>query len=165
MSRFPLPDNSSTSSCPEPSHCTVEHGTLPFRPITISRSKEAIPPEPKLQAILAQAMERTGATGAAIALTTEDALCCRASAGAIAPDAGAPLRTGTLTGRCLRTGEVLLCNDTSTDRRADPQLCKEIGVRSALVLPIRQNAKVVGVLEVLSINPNAFNEHYAAAMS
>ena len=110
-------------------------------------------------------MERTGATGAAIALTTEDALCCRASAGAIAPDAGAPLRTGSLTGRCLRTGEVLLCNDTSTDRRADPQLCKEIGVRSALVLPIRQNAKVVGVLEVLSINPNAFNEHYAAAMS
>ena len=34
-----------------------------------------------------------------------------------------------------------------------------------LVLPIKQNAKVVGVLEVLSIKPNAFNQHDATAMS
>jgi hypothetical protein len=70
-----------------------------------------------------------------------------------------------LTGLCLRTGEILLCNDTDTDRRVDPQLCKEMGIRSVLILPIKQNAKVVGVLEVLSINPNAFNQHDATAMS
>src|SRR5437867_4383399 len=58
-----------------------------------------------------------------------------------------------------------LCNDTNTDRRADPQLCKEMGIRSLLILPIKQNAKVVGVLEVLSINPNAFNQHDATAIS
>jgi hypothetical protein len=34
-----------------------------------------------------------------------------------------------------------------------------------LVLPIKQNAKVMGVLEVLSINPNAFTQHDATAMS
>jgi hypothetical protein len=70
-----------------------------------------------------------------------------------------------LTGLCLSTGEILLCNDTNTDRRVDPQLCKETGIRSLLILPIKQNAKVVGVLEVLSINPNAFNQHDATAMS
>ena len=86
--------------------------------------------------------------------------------GALAPEVGTRLHAGiSLTGLCLETGEVLLCNDTSTDRRVDPQLCKEIGIRSVLVLPIKQNAKVVGVLLLLSIHPNAFNQHDATAMS
>jgi hypothetical protein len=111
-------------------------------------------------------MERTGATGAAIALSTEDAVSCRASIGAHVPEAGTRVDVGIgLTGLCLGTGEILLCNDTNIDRRVDAQLCKEIGVRSLLVLPIKQNSKVVGVLEVLSISPNAFNQHDAAAMS
>ena len=111
-------------------------------------------------------MEGTGATGAAIALSTEDAVCCRASTGAPAPEVGTRLHAGiSLTELCLETGEVLLCNDTSTDRRVDPRLCKEMGVRSVLVLPIKQNAKAVGVLLLLSINPNAFNQHDATAMS
>ena len=111
-------------------------------------------------------MEGTGATGAAIALSTEDAVCCRASTGAPAPEVGTHLHAGIgLTGLCLGTGEILLCNDTHTDRRVNPNLCKEIGIRSVLILPIKQNAKVVGVLEVLSIKPNAFNQHDATAMS
>ena len=110
-------------------------------------------------------MEATGATGAAIALGTEDAVCCRASTGSPAPEVGARLHAGiSLTGLCLGTGEILLCNDTNSDRRVDP-LCNKIGIRSVLVVPIKQNAKVVGVLEVLSINPNAFNQHDATAMS
>ena len=111
-------------------------------------------------------MEETRATGAAIALSTEDAVCCRASIGATAPKVGARLHAGiSLTGLCLGTGETLLCNDTNTDRRVDPQSCKEVGIRSVLVFPIKQNAKVVGVLEVLSINPNAFNPDDATALS
>ena len=66
-------------------------------------------------------MEGTGATGAAIALRTEDAVCCRASAGAPSPEVGVRLRAGiSLTGLCIGTGEILLCNDTNTDRRVDP---------------------------------------------
>jgi hypothetical protein len=162
MSSFPLPiASSSQDSCPD-----VERSTLPFSPITTSRGKESGGPEPELQAILEEAMEGTGATGAAIALSTEDAVCCRASAGTPAPEVGTRLHAGiSLTGLCLGTGEILLCNDTNTDRRVDPQLCKETGIQSVLVLPIKQNAKVVGVLEVLSIKPNAFNQHDATAMS
>jgi hypothetical protein len=166
MSSFPLPDNSSITSSSEKPRRNVEHSTLQFSPITTSLGKESVGPEPELQAILEQAMERTGATGAAIVLSTEDAVCCRASTGAPAPKVGARLRSGmSLTGLCLGTGEILLCNDTNTDRRVDPQLCKEMGIRSLLILPIKQNAKVVGVLEVLSINPDAFNQHDATAMS
>src|SRR3984893_7143452 len=166
MSSFPLPDNSSITSSPEEPRRNVEHSTLPFSPITTSRGKQSVGPEPELQAILEQAMEGTGATGAAIALRTDDAVCCRASTGAPAPEVGTRLHAGiSLTGLCLGTGEILLCNDTNTDRRVDPQLCKEMGIRSVLVLPIKQNAKVVGVLEVLSINPDAFNQHDATAMS
>jgi hypothetical protein len=166
MSSFPLRDNSSITSSPENPQRNAEHSALQFSPITTSRGKESVGPEPELQAILEQAMEGTGATGAAIALSIEDVLCCRASKGAPAPEVGTRLHAGvSLTGLCLRTGEILLCNDTDTDRRVDPQLCKEMGIRSVLILPIKQNAKVVGVLEVLSINPNAFNQHNATAMS
>src|ERR1700730_4926585 len=166
MSSFPLPDNSSITSSPEDSRLNLEHSTLPFGLVETARGKESAGPEPELQAILEQAMERTGATGAAIALSTEDAVYCRASTGAPAPQVGARLQSGmSLTRLCLGTGEILLCNDTNTDRRVDPQLCKEMGIRSLLILPIKRNAKVVGVLEVLSINPDAFNAHDATAMS
>ena len=165
MSSFPLPDNSSITSSPENSRLKVAHSTLPFSLVETARGTKVAGPEPELQTILEQAMEKTGATGAAIALSTEDAVCWRGSTGAPAPQVGTRLNVGFgLTGLCLGTGEILLCNDTNTDRRVDPELCKEIGIRSLLVLPIRQNAKVVGVLEVLSVNPNAFNERDAAAM-
>jgi GAF domain/Sel1 repeat len=161
-----LPDDSSIASSPEKPRRNVEHSTLPFSPTTTSRGKKGLGSEPELQAILEQAMEGTRATGAAILLSTEDAVCCRASTGAPAPEVGTRLHAGiSLTGRCLGTGEILLCNDTNTDRRVDPQSCREIGIRSVLVLPIKQNAKVVGVLVVLSINPNAFDRHDATAMS
>src|ERR1039457_1302873 len=166
MSSFPLPDDSSITSSPEKPPQNVAHSTLQFSPIPTSRGKESVDPEPDLQAILEQAMEGTGATGAAIALSTEDVVSSRASTGAPAPEVGTHLHTGiSLTGLCLGTGDILLCNDTNTDRRVNPKLCKEMGIRSVLILPIKQNAKVVGVLEVLSINPNAFNQHDATAMS
>jgi GAF domain/Sel1 repeat len=166
MSSSSLPDNSNITSSPETPRRNVEHSTLLFSPITTSRNKESVGPEPELHAILELAMEGTGATGAAIALSTEDAVCCRASTGASAPEVGTRLHAGiSLTELCLETGEVLLCNDTSTDRRVDPRLCKETGIRSVLVLPIKQNAKAVGVLLLLSINPNAFNQRDATAMS
>jgi len=134
MSSFPLPDNSNITSSPEKPRRHVEHSALQFSPITTSLGKESVGPEPELQAILEQAMERTGATGAAIVLSTEDAVCCRASTGAPAPKVGARLQSGmSLTGLCLGTGEILLCNDTNTDRRVDPQLCKEMGIGSLLI--------------------------------
>jgi hypothetical protein len=166
MSSVPLPDNSSITRSPEKPRRNVEHSTPPFTSSTTSEGKVSVGSAPELHAILEQAMAKTGATGAAIALTTGGTTCCRASTGTPAPEVGASLHSGiSLSGLCLETGEILLCNDSSVDRRVDPQLCKEIGIRSVLVLPIKQNANVVGVLLLLSINRNAFNQHDAAEMS
>ena len=165
MSSFPLPDNPNITNAAEKPGQT-EHSTVRFLSITPSQAQEPAGPEPGLQAILDQAMQRTAAAGAAIVLGTQEAACCRASTGAPAPEVGARLHAGSsLTGLCLATGEILVCDDTNTEERVDPQLCKVRGIRSLLVLPIKQNARVVGVLEVMSIRPNSFNQHDAAAMS
>ncbi len=165
MSSFPLPDNPNITNAAEKAGQT-EHSTVRFHSITPSHAQEPAGPEVGLQAILDQAMRRTAAAGAAIVLGTQQAACCRVSTGAPAPEAGARLHTGgSLTGRCLATGEILVCDDTNTDERVDPQLCKVRGIRSLLVVPIKQNARMVGVLEVMSIRPNSFNQHDAASMS
>ena len=163
-------DNSGVASSPDESRLAdsrnAEHTAVPFSSIKTRRGREGAKPGPSLQAILQRAMGSMEATAAAIALSTEDGVCCRASTGAPAPEVGTRLYAGSgLTRLCFSTGEIQLCNDTNADPRIDPQVCKAIGIRSALVLPIRQNAQVVGVLEVLSIKPNAFNEARAAAAS
>ena len=166
MSSFPLPDHSSITSSPEKPRQNVEHSTLQFSPTTTSRGKESVGPEPELQAILEQAMEGTGASGAAIVLSTEDAVCCRASTGAPAPEVGTHLHAGTsLTGLCLlyRRNRALQRHEYRS--AGEPPIIQQTGIRSVLILPIKQNAQVVGALEVLSINPNAFNQHDATAMT
>ena len=91
-------------------------------------------------------------------------MCCRASSGS-APEVGTLLQSGvSLTGPCLARGEIMLSNDTDRNRWLDSQLCKETGIRSVLALPIKRDAKVIGVLEVVSTKRNAFNQHDAEAM-
>src|ERR1700737_2217598 len=123
MSSFPFPDNSNITSSSEKPSQNVVHSTLQFSPITTSRGKESVGPEPDLQAILEQAMEGTGATGAACWLSTEDRVCCRASTGPPAPEVGMHFHAGiTLTGLCPITGEIPPHNDTHTIRRVNPNL-------------------------------------------
>ena len=98
-------------------------------------------------------------------LSIDNAVCCRASIGS-APEVGTPLQAGiSLTKLCLDTGEILLSSDTNTDRRLDSVWCKETGIRSVLVLPIKDNEKIMGVLEVMSVRPNAFTQHDADTLS
>jgi putative methionine-R-sulfoxide reductase with GAF domain len=159
MSSSALPDNSRSAGSPEKPH-RARHRILPFSAIPTYRGEES-----ELLAILKQAMEKTAATGAAIALVAGNDMCCRASTGVRAPEVGTRLQGGaSLTRLCVDTGEIVLCNDTYTDPRVD-HLCKESGVRSVLALPIKQNAKVVGVLEVMSMRPDAFVQYELAAVT
>jgi len=91
---------------------------------------------------------------------------CRAKIGAAVPDVGTPLYSGIgLSGLCLQTGEVQLSNDTNVDSRVDLKACKKLGIRSLLVLPLQANTAVLGVLELASVNANAFNPIEVARMS
>jgi GAF domain/Sel1 repeat len=97
-------------------------------------------------------------TGAAIAFVVGDHLECIRSLGESAPPSGTRCYPGLgLTGTCFATGRVQLCNDTENDSRADSQACRQLGVRSVLVVPITRGSAVEGVLEALSSEPNAFD--------
>jgi putative methionine-R-sulfoxide reductase with GAF domain len=121
--------------------------------------------EPAISAITERAQHLTGATGAAIALRAGDEIVCRARAGRTAPDLGVRLQTNAgISAEAVRTGEVMLCNDAERNPRVDLASCRRLGVRSILVSPLRYYRRTLGVFEVLSSSPSAFDERDVATM-
>jgi transcriptional regulator with GAF, ATPase, and Fis domain len=121
--------------------------------------------DPALGAITERAQVLTGATGAAIALRKGDEVICRARAGRTAPDLGVRLQSGSgVSAECLRSGEVVLCNDAEASPHVDRLSCHRLGVRSILAAPLRQFQNTLGIFEVLSAAPNAFNHQDVATM-
>jgi putative methionine-R-sulfoxide reductase with GAF domain len=121
--------------------------------------------EPAISAITERAQHLTGATGAAIALRAGDEIVCRARAGRTAPDLGMRLQTDAgISAEAVRTGEVMLCHDAERNPRVDLASCRRLGVRSILVSPLRSYRKTLGVFEVLSSSPSAFDERDVATM-
>jgi len=112
-----------------------------------------------LNEVVEQARLATGASGAAIVLGRDGDWVCRASTGGNAPQLGARLDTASgLSGACVKTRTVQRCDDAQNDPRADIEACRLLGVRSVIVLPLLQNAELVGVFEVFSTRPSAFGE-------
>jgi len=112
-----------------------------------------------LDLIASRALTLTGASGAALALLTDDAMLCRARAGDLAPPLGSALdvKEG-LSGECIRSGLAVSCEDTSTDPRVDPELCRRLGLGSFMAVPIFTDFRVVGLLEVFSPHRRTFTE-------
>jgi len=126
---------------------------------------EQIDLEPAINVITERAQALTGATGAAIALRKGDEIVCRARAGRTAPDLGVRLQTDSgISAECVRTGEVVLCNDAEKNPRVDLASCHRLGVRSILAAPLRHFRRTLGVFEVLSAAPYAFNDRDVATM-
>jgi len=121
--------------------------------------------EPAIGVITERAQVLTGASGAAIALRRGEEVICRARAGRTAPDLGVRLQTDSgISAECLRSGEVVLCNDSHTSPRADRATCERLGVRSILAAPLRQLHRTLGIFEVLSPTPNAFDTQDVATL-
>ncbi len=121
--------------------------------------------EPGISIIAEKAQTLTGATGAAIALRRGNEIVCRARTGRTAPDIGVRLQTDSgLSAECVRTGEVLLCDDAESNPRVDWATCRRMGVRSILVAPLRHYRRTLGVFEVLSSTPHAFDDSDVATM-
>src|SRR5579872_16853 len=112
-----------------------------------------------LNEVVEQARSTTGATGAAIALDRAGEMECRATTGSSAPDLGVRLDTKSgLSGACITTGQIQNCSDTDSDKRVDAEACRQLGVRSMLIIPVSEGTRPFGILEVLSAKPNAFGE-------
>ncbi len=153
--------------------CTVPGAEQEYEPFSVAQEQTNVPHlpiprielEPAIGAITERAQVLTGATGAAIALRRGDEVICRARAGRTAPDLGVRLQTDSgVSAECLSSGEVVLCNDAHSNPRADRGTCERLGVRSILAAPLRQLHRTLGVFEVLSPTPNAFDTQDVATM-
>ena len=112
-----------------------------------------------LRLISERARSLTRGTGAAIALAHHGSMMCRASVGSNAPALGSRLDVNAgFSGECVRGGEPLRCDDTETDSRVDIERCRQLGIRSILAAPIQYQREIIGLLEVFSTGPFAFDE-------
>jgi putative methionine-R-sulfoxide reductase with GAF domain len=112
-----------------------------------------------LAIITEQARYITGATGAALALREADAIICCASSGLTAPPVNSRLQaTSSLSGECLRTGQLLRCNRIDTDERVDVESCRQLGIESLIVMPLFRDKAIAGLFQLLSMQPQAFED-------
>ena len=117
-------------------------------------------PEAITAAIVERAQHLAGADGATVQWFEEGAeSVLRHAAGIAAPHVG--LRIGgdaTLAGVAARVGEPVYARDTLTDARVDQEASRRIGARSLVCAPLYRDSQTVGVLSILSTEPDAFDE-------
>ncbi len=120
-----------------------------------------------LQLLAERALYITGASGAAIALRRgqHNDMLCRATTGSNAPELGALLSMEYgLSGESVRTRQVLRCDDAERDLRVNREACRNLGIASVVVMPIVSEEQVLGVFELLSGEPRAFDERSLSAL-
>jgi putative methionine-R-sulfoxide reductase with GAF domain len=133
----------------------------------VKREVDSLGPdlEGALQLLAQRAQTFTRATGAAIALTEGSSMVCRASVGHDAPGLGVRFSVGSgFSGECVRTGQLLRCEDSETDPVVDRESCRQLGIRSMIAVPIRWGDAVIGILEVFSPEPYAFSTNDPLAL-
>ncbi len=104
-----------------------------------------------------QSQQLTRASGAIVELSEGDELVYRAACGAMSGYVGTRLKiAASLSGHCFLSGKSFCCEDTESDPRVALELCRQVGIRSMLVVPLIYNRKTMGVLKVCSDQPQAF---------
>jgi putative methionine-R-sulfoxide reductase with GAF domain len=167
-----MSDHSRMPSLAQRSQLRVANAAHPasgFRAVFPSEDREIhaaeLDLEPAISAITERAQHLTGATGAAIALRAGDEIVCRARTGRTAPDLGVRLQTDAgISAEAVRSGEIMLCHDAERNPQVDLASCRRLGVRSILVSPLRHYRRTLGVFEVLSSSPGAFDQSDVATM-
>jgi putative methionine-R-sulfoxide reductase with GAF domain len=114
--------------------------------------------EETLDLLAERARSFTDADGAAIALRDDEDMVCCASSG-IAPLAGIRFSvSGDLAGEAIAARRSLIWRDTEKDVRVDASLGRSLDLKSSAIAPIVAADAVLGVLQVFSGRPNAFDE-------
>jgi EAL domain-containing protein (putative c-di-GMP-specific phosphodiesterase class I)/putative methionine-R-sulfoxide reductase with GAF domain len=115
-------------------------------------------PQKIVDVVTRRAQELTHSTGAVVELVDGDELVYWSASGTIVPQLGSRVPIGhSLSGHCVNTGRVIVCDDSETDARVDRQICRGIGLRSLLVAPLPFNGTIIGVLKVVAPWTNAYN--------
>src|SRR5690349_6329588 len=116
---------------------------------------------PELTQLAERLMSVLAANGVAIAIQSKGdpgTMVCAARSGNTAPALGAILDINSgISGQAARENCTLFSNDTETDSRVDKEACKRLGIRSVVAAPLSRRSKCIGILEVFSSNPQAFD--------
>ncbi len=131
---------------------------------TIAETRRAVAESSDLRTALnlvaGRAVEITGSTGAAIAIGAQGQMTCWAMSGPTAPPLGSPLPLDSgLSGECLRHRCTLRCDNAGSDPRVNREACARLGgVGSMLLVPLCWGSFALGILEVFSTRPRAFDD-------
>jgi N-acetylmuramoyl-L-alanine amidase len=119
-----------------------------------------------LHLVSERALAITGADGVAIALAEGSEILCRASAGTLAPPVGAQLNPDSgFSGACFRTGLIVRCDDALKDPRVDPEVCRRMGLRSMVAVPLMTEHGVIGLLASFCSEAFGFNDSDVRSLS
>ena len=103
----------------------------------------------------------TGADGAVIETIEGDELVPIVHLGLDAPRLKLD---GSLSGLASRTGELQRADDLTSDARVTHSAYQELGVRSLLAVPLRDEQRTLGVLKVVATRPSAFSDRDEKAL-
>jgi len=108
-------------------------------------------PHKVVDVVTRRAQELTHSAGAVVELLDGEELVYWSASGNVVSQLGTRVDAGrSLSGLCIKTGHVLLCNDSENDSRVDLEACRRVGVRSMLVAPLPYGDTIIGVLKVVA---------------
>ena len=117
--------------------------------------------ETVMRVIAERSLGLTGASGAVIEAIEGEDVVPLVQVGT----AAARLKmSASLSGICVRTGELQRCDDTHSDPRLPHQAYRDLGIRSILVVPLKDEHRTLGMLKVVSPEAHAFTDRDAKAL-
>ncbi|MBB3605316.1 diguanylate cyclase (GGDEF)-like protein [Mycolicibacterium sp. BK556] len=112
-----------------------------------------------MKIVVEQGRIATRAPGAVIELAEFGEMVYTTTSGSLAGTEGLRLAmSGSMSGECVRTGKILISEDTETDPRVDLEACRRVHARSMVVVPLVDGNRTQGVLKVTSDQPSAFTD-------
>lgn len=110
-----------------------------------------------VEAVVERIPTFTNAEGAIVEYIEGDEMVYRGASGFAQPLLGTRVkREASLSGLCVRLGQILRSDDILVDPRVDLSPFNNVGVRSMVVAPLKHEGSIVGVLKIVSGNSHAF---------
>lgn len=110
-----------------------------------------------VEAVVERIPAITNAQGAIVEYTEGDEMVYRGASGFAKPLLGKHAkREPSLSGLCVRLGQILRSDDVRTDPRVEGEHFQDVGIRSMVVAPLKHHGSVMGVLKIVSGSTHAF---------
>lgn len=125
-----------------------------------------LPLQAFLELIVEEMLQGIGAEAVVVGLVEDDAVVCRAAAGAMQDSLGLRIPLdGSISGEAVRSRCVQICDDSRTDPRVHPRLVRQTGLRATVTAPLCDGERVFGVLMIGSGSPGAFVPQHATDLA